>query len=71
MDDFIPVYESNASPFPDHLICKHCGKKVERGIISISHHWLHCENRTEGLIVAKNEWEKKLFDSWSINVKHN
>ena len=29
-----------------------CGERVERGIITVSDHWLRCLKRTEGLIVC-------------------
>lgn len=32
-----------------YLICKHCGKRVERGIINVSAHWNDCEERLKKL----------------------
>jgi hypothetical protein len=50
MDDFIIL--------DTHLICKHCKKKVEKGIVSVSTHWMNCMERKEGLIICK-KIEKK------------
>jgi len=66
MKDFETIYETDKE-WGDYLKCNHCGERVERGIISVSHHWIHCLKRTEGLVIAKNEAERKLLDSWSIN----
>lgn len=66
MEDFKIIYETD-KVFGDYLICNHCGEKVEKGIVTVSHHWMHCLKRTEGLIVARNDWEKQILDSWSIN----
>lgn len=70
MDDFKVIYE-NDKEWGDYLICKHCGERVERGIVSVSHHWLCCMKRADGLIVATNDFERNILDSISINVKKN
>ena len=67
MDDFEHIYETGGE-WADYLKCKHCGERVERGIANVSHHWMHCLKRTQGLIIAQNEFERKILDSWSINV---
>lgn len=67
MFDTIPVYESNKE-WPDYLLCKFCGERVERGIFNVSHHWVHCEKNTKGLIKATTDFERKILDSWSINT---
>jgi len=66
MEDFEIIYEKD-KVWGDYLKCKHCGERVERGIVSVSHHWIHCLKRKDGLIVAKNDFEKQILDSWSIN----
>lgn len=68
MDDFEDVFETGGI-FSDYLRCKHCGERVERGIENVSHHWLHCLKRTDGLIIATSDFERKIADSWSINLK--
>lgn len=67
MRDFKFAYIGN-SEWPDHLICRHCNQRVERGIYSVSDHWLRCSERKEGIITARTSFERKLLDSWSINV---
>ncbi len=45
-DDFEIVYhEVRTGDISDasHLICKHCGARVERGIINVATHWHACE----------------------------
>jgi len=66
MEDFEVIYKKD-KVFGDHLKCKHCGEIVERGIVTVSKHLTSCPKRTEGLIVAKNGFEKRILDSWSIN----
>jgi hypothetical protein len=68
ISDFKSIYKEG-SEWADHLICNHCGERVERGIFNVSHHWMHCEKRTDDLIIASNDFEKKLLDHWSINIK--
>ena len=68
MKDFEDIYETGGE-WPDYLKCTHCGQRVERGIVTVSHHYMNCLERKEGLIVAQNDFERKLFDSMSINVK--
>ncbi len=51
MEDFEVIYETD-KVWGDYLKCKHCGERVERGIITVSDHWLRCLKRTEGLIVC-------------------
>jgi len=68
MEDFTFVYLNPTDESPDHMLCKHCGERVERGIISVSHHWLHCLKQPYGLVILKDESMRKLADSWSINV---
>lgn len=68
MEDFEIIYEED-KVWGDYLKCNHCGERVERGIVTVSHHWLHCLKRTDGIIVAKNDFTRKLFDSMSINKK--
>jgi hypothetical protein len=68
MEDFTFVYLNEKDEWPDHLLCKHCGERVERGIISVSHHWMNCLKRTEGLVILKDQDLIKMADSWSINV---
>lgn len=68
MKDFEVIYETDMV-FGDYLICNHCKQRVERGIVSVSHHWLNCLERKDGLITATNDFERALFDSWSINKK--
>lgn len=63
-DSFQMIYENGEASY---LNCKHCGERVERGIVTVSHHWMHCLKRTDGLIIAKNDFEKRILDSWSIN----
>jgi len=53
MKDFEVIYETD-SVFGDYLKCKHCGERVERGIITVSDHWLRCLKRTEGLIICSS-----------------
>ena len=67
-ENFKRVYKNKDDIFCEYLICKHCGERVERGIVSVSHHLMHCLKNTRGLIVAENDFEKKVLDSWSINV---
>lgn len=55
MEDFTIIYTDDKK-WGDYLICNHCGKKVKRGIISVSHHWVHCLKRRQNLIrIKKNE----------------
>ena len=58
MRDFEIIYKDDLI-LGDYLICNHCGERVERGIVTVSHHWMHCLKRTDGLIVIK----KSLNDS--------
>ena len=51
MEDFRIVGEG----LGDYLICNHCNERVERGIVSVSHHWLHCLSRKDGLIMINKE----------------
>lgn len=30
-----------------YLICNHCGSRVETGIITVSEHWFHCQERVK------------------------
>ena len=53
-EDFETIYEKDKI-FGDYLKCNHCGEKVERGIVTVSHHWMHCLKRKDGLIIAKND----------------
>jgi protein gp37 len=46
--DFEHIYETNGA-WPDYLKCKHCGERIERGMIPVSFHWIHCLKRTDGL----------------------
>ena len=66
IEDFEIIYKKD-KVFGDYLKCKHCGERVERGIVTVSHHWMYCLKRTDGLIVAKNDFEKRILDSWSVN----
>ena len=66
MEDFEQIYETGGT-FPDYLKCKHCGERVERGLVTVSYHWLNCLKRTDGLIVAKTDFVRKILDKWSIN----
>jgi hypothetical protein len=50
MKDFEIIYETDKF-FGDYLKCKHCGERVERGIITVSHHWMHCIKRINKLII--------------------
>lgn len=65
MEDFETIYETDRV-FGDYLKCKHCGERVERGMATASHHWLHCLKRKDGLITAKIDIEKQLLDNLSI-----
>ena len=67
MSDFEHIFESGGD-WPDYLKCNHCGERVERGIVRVSHHWMNCLKRTEGLIIAETETDKQILDSMSINV---
>lgn len=49
--------------------CEHCNKELPGGIVEWSDHVLHCEKNTDGLIIAKTDFERKILDSWSINKK--
>lgn len=66
MEDFRRFPEN--AEWCDYLICNHCDQRVERGIVNVSNHWMNCLKRTEGLIIARNDWEKVILDSWSVNV---
>lgn len=58
MRDFKSVYLNESDEWPDHLICIHCNKRVERGIFSISSHWCNCVGKeyTVGLMkLAENK----------------
>lgn len=66
MKDFEVIYIKDKIR-GDYLKCNHCGERVEFGIDTVSHHWVHCTKRTDGLIVAKNETQKRLLNNWSIN----
>jgi len=57
MKDFTIIYTEDKE-WGDYLICNHCGKKVERGIFSVSHHWVRCLKRKQGLIASKKKNEK-------------
>ena len=70
MENFEFVYNEGETRM-DHLKCKHCGEKVERGIANVADHWLSCEKRTEGLIVAKDEEQKKFLQNMSFNTPMN
>jgi hypothetical protein len=67
MEDFEVIYETD-NILGDYLKCKHCGERVERGIETVSHHWVHCLKRKEGLIIVESDAAKKILDSLSINV---
>lgn len=69
MKDFEIIYAANGD-LASHIKCRHCGEMVERGIITVSEHWMNCLKRTEGLVIAKNDFEKKLLDAWSINSQN-
>lgn len=53
MKDFKGVYDNGKDQWPSHWICKHCGERVERGVMNVSDHWLSCLQRKDGLIVLK------------------
>jgi hypothetical protein len=52
-DDFEVIYEKNKT-WGDYLVCNHCKKRVERGVASVTSHWMNCLERKEGLIVLQN-----------------
>ena len=67
-EDFTIIYETD-KVFGDYLKCNHCGERVERGVVRVSQHWMYCMKRPDGLIITKNDFEKRILDSWSINMK--
>lgn len=67
MEDFVNVYKTDSKEL-DYLKCAHCGDRIERGIINVSQHFVNCLKNTNGLIIAKTDFERKILDSWSINV---
>lgn len=69
-EDFEIIYEKD-KVFGDYLKCKHCGERVERGIVTVSHHLMHCLKRTDDLVVANNDFEKRILDSWSVSKHEN
>lgn len=69
MEDFKEVFENPKDTFCSYFVCVHCKERVERGIANISHHWMNCLKRTDGLIVVKNDFGRQIMDIWSINVK--
>ena len=68
MEDFKEIYLSDKDFWPDHLKCNHCNKRVERGIFTVSDHWLNCLDRKDGLIVIEDEQLRKVFNKLSFNV---
>lgn len=50
--DFEIIYTENGD-LATHLKCKHCGESVERGIITVSEHWLKCTHRRIALLQKK------------------
>lgn len=67
MNDFEVIYETDKE-WGDYLKCKHCGERVEKGIVSVSEHWIKCLKRTDGLVIAKTEEAKIILDKLSANV---
>lgn len=65
MEDFIMIEDKT---HVDYLMCIHCKKRVERGILNISRHWMNCLKRTDGLIITDDPCLRKVLDSMSINV---
>jgi len=65
---FVPDKDHHSPIQYGHLICNHCGDRVETGIVTVSDHWLGCLKRTDGLIVARNSWERSVLDSMSVNT---
>jgi hypothetical protein len=47
--DYVLVYrtdmEEHAVMIPNHMICKHCGERVESGIIGRGNHSVSCTNK--------------------------
>ena len=66
MKDFYFIYEKDNTSI-NYLICKHCLNVVERGVFNVSNHWVNCLERTEGLIIAKNDIEEFILDKFSVN----
>lgn len=52
IEDFETIYEKDMF-WGDYLKCNHCGERVERGLRTVSHHWMHCLKRTKGLIIVE------------------
>ncbi len=69
MEDFEIIYEKDKL-FGDYFKCKHCGERVERGIDSVSDHWMKCLKRTDGLIITENESIQVELDKLSVNNKN-
>ena len=51
--DFIPTDNLDKPVQTGHCICKHCGQRVETGIINLSTHWSECWGKTEWEQVKK------------------
>lgn len=62
MKYFESIYLNKEDQWPDHLKCKACGARVERGIANVSAHWVECEGKdfTDKL--------KELVDASELNI---
>lgn len=64
IDDFTFVsIPDNQPPDTVHtgmVICNHCQAILKTGIVNISHHWMHCDKRIDGLVNANNDVKGKI-----------
>jgi len=44
MEDYEMIYDNGVAQY---LKCNHCGERVERGIVTVSGHWVNCQKRIE------------------------
>lgn len=54
----------------DHIICKVCGARVERGIINVSSHWAACAGKQQMNFINKvDKSNLRLEDKMSLVKK--
>jgi hypothetical protein len=68
MKDFEEVYLDN-NEWPDHLVCNHCGKRVERGILHVSSHFVHCFGKEFNLALLELAKKKNITENDIVELR--
>lgn len=65
---FEHIYENGEC---SHLVCRECGSRVERGIRSVSHHWVNCSGKNFFGELMKQKEEKDILNISDIENIQN